>query len=333
MNRHRYGKRLGVMDVTPTRRGVLIAAASASAAMVAMRTWAVGAAKQTALADADVLERGAAWLQGQQVSDGGYPNLRGEVAFGATSDAVNALVALRNAGIEVETEEAAAYLQEHAAAEVEALLGGAGRAAMAVAAAGADPSDVGGADLIELIGESWDEDAGVYGADLISNLYALLGLAAAGEEVPEEAIAALEATQLEDGGWSYDGTTGRRRGCGHDGLRGPNAGRRGEGRGRCGCGRGDRSFRTVQVDGGAFAFSPGAPPDANTTALIVCALTAAGEDLGGADWAGAVNALAAFQNESGAFRFTDQEPGDDIQVTTVALLALAGGALPVLPVE
>jgi hypothetical protein len=89
-------------------------------------------------------------------------------------------------------------------------------------------------------------------------------------------------------------------------------------------------FRTVQTDGGAFAYGPGFPPDANTTALILAAFTAAGEDLGGAEWSGAVAALIAFQNESGAFRYTDQEPEDDIQVTTVALLALAGGALPVL---
>ncbi len=340
MNGQRLDDRLVAVTLVPaalargemTRRAVLGVAA---AACVVMRRPVAVAARaatdQAALVDLDVLERGAVWLQAQQAPDGGYPNLRGDVTIGATGDAVNALVALGNVGIEVETEAAVAYLEENVAAGVETLAGGAGRAAMAVAAAGADPSDVGGTDLVAMIAESWDEDTGSYGADLISNIYALLGLAAAGEEVPEEAIAALESSQLDDGAWSFDGMPGS-----GDAVMTAfvvqtlaAAGRSGEDASIAGA---IDFLRTVQVDGGAFAYSAGAPPDANTTGLIVSALTAAGEDVGG-EWGGAVAALSAFQNESGAFRYTDLEPGDDILITTVALLALAGGALPVRPVE
>lgn len=286
------------------------------------------------LVEPDILERGAVWLQEQQASDGGYPNLRGEVAFGATADAVCTLVALRTAGIAVETEAAVAYLEKNAQAQVEALAGGAGRAAVALAAAGADPRDDGGMDLIALIDDGWDSGSNSFGGDVFANCYALLALAAAGKQIPNEAIKTLEAVQIADGSWSSAGTTDP--GSGDAVMTAfvvqvlAAAGRDGDDPVIAGA---IDSFRAVQVDGGAFAYSSGFPPDSNTTALVVSALTAAQVDLGSSEWSGAVAALSAFQNDSGAFHYTDQEQGDDIQVTMVSLLALAGGALSARPAD
>jgi hypothetical protein len=322
------GPEMTLAGVEMSRRTVLGMATFLAVAGPVSRS--VRAAEQEALVDREPLERGAAWLQAQEAVDGGYPNIRGDVTFGATIDAVCALVALRNAGIEVETDSAVAYLQEHAAVEVESLAGGAGRVATAFVAAGLDPHDAGGVNLLAGIDENWDEASGSYGADPVANVYALFGLAAAGEEIPDEAIEALTAAQLDDGAWSFAGTTEAGSG---DAVATAfviqvlAASAHAEDQSIAGA---IDYLRTVHVDGGAFAYMPGAPADGNTTALILAALTAAGEDVAGG-WGDGVAALSAFQNESGAFRYTEQEPGDDIQVTTVTLLALAGGVLPVVP--
>ena len=86
------------------------------------------------------------------------------------------------------------------------------------------------------------------------------------------------------------------------------------------------------ADGGfAFATADSLVADANSTAFAVQAIVAAGQDPASADWRDAAAALANFQNPSGAFRYTDAEPGDNLFATLQAMPALAGQAAPVGP--
>ena len=87
----------------------------------------------------------------------------------------------------------------------------------------------------------------------------------------------------------------------------------------------------MQDPAGGFAFGGGAPlvPDANSTALAVQAILAAGQDPAGVEWKNATGALATFQNSTGAFRYTDAEPADNLFATVQAVPALAGRPLPI----
>ncbi|MCO5177580.1 MAG: hypothetical protein M9890_11525, partial [Thermomicrobiales bacterium] len=72
--------------------------------------------------------------------------------------------------------------------------------------------------------------------------------------------------------------------------------------------------------------------DANSTALAIQAVVAAGQNP--ANWEGGdlTAALATFQNDSGAFQFQPAMPDDSMLATTQAIPALLGEALPIRPI-
>ena len=69
--------------------------------------------------------------------------------------------------------------------------------------------------------------------------------------------------------------------------------------------------------------------DANSTAIVVQAILAVGPDPASADWNTAAAALAGFQNPSGAFRYTDDQPEDNLVATVQAIPAIAGLPYPI----
>ncbi len=311
----------------------LIAAAEPSSAAQAATPNA--ARTQKRLAKQSVLKKGLKWIESKQDASGGFPNPNGFVDGGATAGTVSMLVALENAGVDVETDAAVAFLQEALprvldetpeAGEDVLLIG---QIVMALVAAGADPRDVGGNDLVALLVDSWDAGAGIYGSLLGESALAVMALAAAGEPIEDQAIATFAAKQLDDGSWSSYGDTEPGSGVADGTAYVVQA--------LVAAGRGNDPmiaaalafFRSIQEDGGAFPIIPGQPPDAYSTANVISALIAAGEDP--KEWGDAVSALLAFQNESGAFRPRDDIPLDDIGATSLALTALAGAYWPVLP--
>ncbi len=334
MKNQRFDMLSRSVNVETTRRGFLGLAVAAAGVAVSRRTVlaADDRPEQKRLASMSVLERGAEWLQAQQLADGGYPNVRGEPDFSATFDAISALAALRNVGVAVETDAAVAYLEAHAAELNEVLLGREGVIVLPLVAAGADPRDFGRVDLIDGLAASWDAANGRYGAgDPILNYLALLALAGTGEAIPGEAIAAIAAIQIEDGSWSLSGGTDPGSG---DSLMTSLAVQVLAAAGHRKDPEVDAAIaylHSIRDAGGGIGFSPGAPPDTLTTAFVVAALSASGERRTGEKWKPTIEALIAVQNERGAFRYNDLAPGDDILATIAALLALAGGSLPVLP--
>jgi LPXTG-motif cell wall-anchored protein len=91
-------------------------------------------------------------------------------------------------------------------------------------------------------------------------------------------------------------------------------------------------------DGGFPYVSPspwGTDSDANSTAVVIWALLAVGEDPGGVDWKvqgqdglSAMDKLRAFQNDSGAFRWQDAMPDDNFLATIQAAVAIEWKTLP-----
>jgi hypothetical protein len=158
-----------------------------------------------------------------------------------------------------------------------------------------------------------------------------MALAVAGESFEERAIETIAAAQIDDGSWATDGNSAPGSG---DPITTSLVIQT-----LVAIGRGEDPMiadaiaylRSLQVGGGAFAYSAGSPPDANSTGFVISALIAAGENPKAKKWGNAASSLLAFQNESGAFRPYPDDPTDDIASTVSALKALAGASWPVLP--
>jgi hypothetical protein len=93
------------------------------------------------------------------------------------------------------------------------------------------------------------------------------------------------------------------------------------------------AYSVVSVDPSATPTADAAPAlvaDANSTAVAIQGLTAAGVDLTAPEWADPIAALTAFQNASGAFRYMDSMPDDNLFATVQAMPALAGIIFPIV---
>ncbi len=277
------------------------------------------------------------WLLGQQAEDGGFIGFEGESDPGLTSDAIIAMVAAREVGASVDTDQAVAraveFLETTSADYAESGAGQAAKLALAAMAVGADPTDLGGSDLLASIEDDLDEETGIYGTGVFDHALAMLALRAAGRDVAAPALDALIKRAGPEGGWAFDGNPEPAAldsnttalvlqalvavGFGDNAL----------------LAAGLDFLRTAQEDDGAFRFQPseGFPADANSTGLVVQGLIAVGEDPASESWNNASGALAAFQNQSGAFRYSMDQPEDNIFATVQAIPALVGLAQPILP--
>ncbi len=272
------------------------------------------------------------WLTAQQRADGGFAGFTGESDPGITVDAV---LALASVGIDpgsvrqVGGTSAIAYL-ESVAARYSEKPGGAAKLILAAVASGRDPRAFGGLDLVDRLQRAYDDASGLYDQQLFSNAYALLALAAAGVPLPERAVQAVLERQATDGSWAWDGST--QPGTGDSNTTAlviqalAAAGLRDHPQVRQALGY----LRSVQAADGSFAYQPADQlvGDANSSALAVQALLAAGEEPQSPSWRYALDALARFANPSGALRWRDDTPDDNLFATVQAIPALAREAFP-----
>ena len=156
--------------------------------------------------------RALSWLGALQSEDGSWAGWSGGDP-GVTSDAVLAFVAagydpgtvIASGGISC----AMGYLASSAADFVALSPDRAGKLTLAAVAGGADPSDFGGLDLAAAIMGHYSPTVGAFGATgTFTNTWyqslAILGLSAAGAEIPTGTIENLLGLQQPDGGWRYD---------------------------------------------------------------------------------------------------------------------------------
>lgn len=279
--------------------------------------------------------RAISWLRGQQKSDGGFGVME-ESSAAVTADVVYALVLL---GEDVDGPRWTAASGKSALDALQALSlptyatsdpGQAGKVTRAVAAAGANPRNFGGADLIKTIEGFYDPETGRYHSSwLFRHTLAIEGLLRSGERVPQAAYDALIDSQLGDGGWfwSFDGeqsdvdTTGRvLMVMGHLAkVPAPDTYARAAG-----------WLKGVQLPDGDWntGYIAG-PANANSTALSIGGLIAAGFDLQPGDFQAeteaALDTLLSFQEPSGAFMYMKEAGMEESRVvaTTDALSALA----------
>ncbi len=159
--------------------------------------------------DAD-LQGAVSWLMAQQADDGGFPGMSGESEASVTIDAIIALAAADEHGIDTDDaiDMAITWLTSGDTALVFAQTGQgqAAKLVLGAVAAGIDPTNIAGVNPVALIDAGVNPDTGMYGSGIFDHALVMLALAATGSDVPDEAVAALEATQTPEGGWAFDGT-------------------------------------------------------------------------------------------------------------------------------
>lgn len=284
----------------------------------------------------EAIRPAAAWLvETRQNDDGGYTSFSAGANL-APSDIVgtlDAVLALAAAGQDTDAP------RDYLAANGEALAGfaaenggQAGKTLLALAALGENPDDFAERDFVALLTDQFGAAGDYNVADPYKQSLALLGLAAADEAIPPEAVAWLTAKQAANGSWddgfgTVDNTDATAMAIMALVAAGESAG-------------GESVSRAVdflagaQAAGGGWGYAPGLPAGANSTALAGQALSALGEDWYTTDsrWARERTPLAAllsFQGEGGAFQADfGQGPADDFYATVQALPALSGRPFP-----
>jgi hypothetical protein len=203
---------------------------------------------------------------------------------------------------------------------------------LALVAAGGDSASNEGDDLAASL-TTGALPTGLYGTGVFDHALVMFALVAAGETVADGAISALREARIEEGSCAYDGATTPGSGDSNTTALVVQA--------IVAAGLADDPMVTdafaylaqTQSTNGGFAFNAVEPlvPDANSTAIVLQAAIAAGEDLNSTEWRAASEALRRFQNQSGAFRYNDSQPEDNLFATVQAIPALAGVAFPLRP--
>ena len=216
-----------------------------------------------------------------------------------------------------------------------------GKLLRAVAAAGADPHDFGGVDLVARLGELYDPATGWYHAgSAFKHALALEGLAAVGEPVPFTATQALLAEQRADGGWGWP-------------IGGDRSDNDTTGRVMCALARSGVSLthpafvsatqylEAKQLpDAGWGGFMEGSPSNSNSIALVMEGLLSVELDPRRPPFARLTaqgmlatppDALLRFQEPSGAFVYTEAQPESRLLAVLDVLPALLASYPPVPP--
>jgi hypothetical protein len=289
--------------------------------------------------------RALMWLHTQQCGDGSFgfrrPDGTCTPSASATADAVYVLALVGEnpdgAAWTVGGKSALDALAELAPGYVFADAGQAGKVARAVALTGGDPRAFGGLDLIATINAAYDPATGRYHPNyLYRHTLAVEALLRAHEPVPDAALKALLAAQLNDGGWfwSFTGTqsdvdtTGRVMHLlgGVAGVAAPDA-----------YDRAASFLERIQTDGGGWntGYISG-PPNGNSTALAVGGLWATGFDPQAPRFEknghGALDTLLTFQESGGAFVYIRQPGQEEVRLmATLDVLAALASQLTETP--
>ncbi|MFQ5578683.1 MAG: prenyltransferase/squalene oxidase repeat-containing protein, partial [Anaerolineae bacterium] len=269
------------------------------------------------------------WLRQKQAPDGGFAGDFDEASsVGATVEAVFAIVAAGQdpAAWTQGQNTPLTFLQTDAPGIT--LPGDLAKTVLAAVAAGANPRDFGGVDLIAALEATFDAGSGLYGGleggSVFGQSLAVLALHATRQPIPAQAVEWLAGTQIEDGSWSWNGDTTPGAGdtnsaaiavqallaAGYSGPAIDNA---------------LAYFDARQNEDGGFPYQKpsdfGTDTDANSTAYVAQALLAAGRDA-----SAALAALQTLQNPNGAFRWQAALEADNFLATTQAVAALSGNS-------
>jgi hypothetical protein len=279
------------------------------------------------------------YLKSQQNADGGFGSgFSPDSTVGSTADVLLAIVAAGGdpASFDQDGNTPLTYLAANAASA--ATSGDLAKLILAAIAAGENPRQLGGVDSVAKLENTIGADGkiGTETDTFVGHALAILALKSAQRPIPAAAVEYTRNAQQEDGSWAWDGSAGTA-GDTNSTAFAVQALVAAEGSGSDAVTQALAYYAAIQNDDGGWPYQNpseyGTATDANSTAVTIQAIIAAGQDPAGADWtteAGntPVAALEALQNESGAFAWQATMPDDNLLATIQALPALAGKAFP-----
>jgi hypothetical protein len=282
-----------------------------------------------------------AWLKAQQNTDGGFGDPAS--AAGATADVLLAAAASGENGLDWAQQDgstARSYLEANASSIAKA--GDVAKVILALVASGVNPRDVGGVDLVARLESMVGEEGKIGGeGDFVNeHAYAMIALSSVQRPVPAASVDYLLGLQLANGSWSWNGDTTEGSGDNNTAAMAVVALiAAGTPADHVQIEKTLALFHEQQNEDGGFPYvkpSPwGTDSDANSTAVVIWALLAAGEDPAGVDWKvrgqdgySALDRLRAFQNENGAFRWQEATADDNFASTVQAAVAVEMKTLP-----
>jgi len=165
----------------------------------------------------------------------------------------------------------------------------------------------------------------------------VLALKSAQRPIPTAAVELIKTAQQENGSWAWDGSAATAGDTNTTAFAVQALVAAGEAPGSDAVTSALAYYKGIQNEDGGWPYQNpsefGTATDANSTAVTVQALLAAGQNPAGTDWTAAggatpLLALESLQNESGAFAWQAAMPDDNLLATVQALPALAGKAFP-----
>ena len=306
--------------------------------IVALVVTAVLAAAAPALAAADTAAA-LEYLRTQQNADGGFGSgFSPDSSLSSTADAVLAIVAAGGdlAAFDKGGNTALTYLAAQAPSA--ATGGDLAKLILAATAAGENPRQLGGVDSVAKL-EALIGASGRIGSatdTFFGHCLAVLALKSAERPIPPAAVGVIKISQQEGGGWAWDGSAATAADTNTTAVAVQALAAAGEAPSPIA--QAMSYYQGIQNEDGGWPYqSPssfGTATDANSTAVTIQAILAAGQDPAGAEWTTAtgqtpVAALEALQNSTGAFAWQATVRDDNLLATVQALPALAGRPFPV----
>jgi hypothetical protein len=308
---------------------------------VALASILVGALPVLAAAD---VTAALDYLQAQQNADGGFGSgFSPDSTLGSTADVVLAIVAAGGdlAAFDQDGSTPLTYLEANASSATSG--GDLSKLILAAIAAGENPRDFGGVDSVAKL-EGLADTSGRIGGEtdtFVSHVLAVLALSSAQRPIPAAAVETIKDAQQENGSWAWDGTAETAGDTNTTAFAVQALVAGGEDPGSDPVANALAYYKGIQNEDGGWPYQNpsdyGTATDANSTAVTIQAIVAAGQDPAGPDWAAGENtpvaALEALQNESGAFAWQAAVPDDNLLATVQALPALAGKAFPLATMD
>jgi prenyltransferase beta subunit len=285
------------------------------------------------------------YLKTQQNVDGGFgSSFSPDSSVSSTADVVLAIVAAGGdvGGFDQGGNTPLTYLEANVASA--ATGGDLAKLIMAAIAAGQNPREFGGADSVAKL-ESMIAADGKVGGDMdtfFSHCLGVLALASAQRAIPASSVEYIKSSQQDGGAWAWDGSAETAADTNTTALAVQALVAAGEAADGEAVSKALDYYRGVHNQDGGWPYQNpsdfGTATDANSTAVAIQALIAAGQDPGGSDWTTdegntPITALEALQNESGAFAWQAAVPDDNLLATLQALPALAGKAFPMATMD
>ena len=280
------------------------------------------------------------YLKTQQNADGGFGSgFSPDSTLSSTADVVLAITATGADPVTFDRggNTPLTYLASRAPSAATA--GELAKLILAVVAAGENPRQFGGIDSVAKL-EDLIGTGGKIGTEtdtFVSHTLAVLALASAQRPIPGTAVELLRATQQESGGWAWDGSVATAADTNTTAFAVQALLAAGEAADGDAVTKALAYYRSIQNDDGGWPYQNpsdfGTATDANSTAVTIQAILAAGQDPAGAEWTATegktpVAALEALQNDSGAFAWQATASDDNLLATVQALPAVVGKAFP-----